>query len=347
MRYRRKNTIWRSLSFAAAGVLLFGSSALAVPPAKNPAPPTLTDLAVLENRFFSHPYAQDPVEKRIERLECMVFGGVQSGTNEERLFKLLKLVAERSQKPLKEEKSVAEAAKPAPVTNTPGSNGAGSSNSSAQYPVLNTLEWRALKKTFPSESLDQRLDRLESKMFGQPAQSMAYMDRVERLRKTLGIGIDTGLDSPVARGIGPAPRARAREDGGNDIGLGQTPFGGMTIPGMPGGNGLGFSFGFPGQGGSIFDATFDKQVHQMMEQMNKQMAEARRLGNGKWRLDPKTNSWVDIETGRIAPNQGGESLRVAPGEKGSPSAPSTAPPRRLSQPNVVDDVPAYADPNSI
>lgn len=358
MRYRRKSSRFVVSSSVALSALISVTAAQAAPSAK-PAgpPPTLTDLGVMENRFFSHPYSQDPVDKRIERLECMVFGGVQAGTNEERLARIIKVVAERSQKPVDKKTTVEETAKndPPQSQTEPKHDSASGGNASAQYPVLNTLEWRALKKTYNTESLDQRLDRLESKMFGQPAQSMAYADRIERLRKTLGIGIDTGLDNSLAnRGIGPAPRARARENN-NELGLqpswpsnGMPRMPGMSgMPGISGMNGMndfGFSFGVPGGGDSIFGATFDKQLHQMMDQMNKQMAEAQRLGPGSWRFDPKTNLWVDIDSGRkVAPNQGGP--RIAPGPRSYPLPPLVAPQRRPN--GVIDEVPAYADPNSI
>jgi hypothetical protein len=345
-RLKRRVTHFACLSLLVAGTTSVGSPALAVPPSTNgaaPRVPTLTDLAVLENRFFSHPYSQDPVDKRLERLECMVFGGIQGGSNEARLTKLMKVVAERAQKPIAQDQTAkVEVPKGEPAAKDNGGE-------AGKYPVLNTLEWRALKKTFPNESLDQRLDRLESKMFGQPAQSMAYFDRVERLRKTLGIGIETGLDTPLAGGVGPAPRARAGTPDDDSIGSGRIgrPFGGgggltPSFPGMS--PDLGFGFGFPA---GIFDATFDKQLHQMMEQMNKQMAEARRLGSGRWRFDPKSNSWVDLDSGRkVSPDTEG-APRTAPGPRISPMPPSVAPQRRLGQPNMMEEIPPYADPNSI
>src|SRR5690606_33228046 len=85
------------------------------------------------------------------------------------------------------------------------SGGHAGTESSSQYPVLNTLEWRALKKTYPSESIDARLARMEKKLFGMDSPAMAYVDRVDRLKRTLGIG----MTAAVPRGPkGPAPKAR-------------------------------------------------------------------------------------------------------------------------------------------
>lgn len=343
MRNRQKDaTLYvRGLTVAVLGAMVVGAAAIAVPPVKAPATPApgLTDLGILENRFFSHPYAHDPVDKRLERLECMVFGGIQSGTPEDRLTKLIKVVAQRSQTPVREEKAAVTENNEAPPSSKTPPDSSSAGKSSAQYPVLNTLEWRALKKTFANESLDQRLDRLESKTFGQPAQSMAYADRVDRLRRTLGIGIDTGTgNNPLtAGGIGPSPRARAGESS-------VPPFGYRGVPsgGFPGAD---LGYGLPGGMDLLFDATFDKQFSGMMQQMNKQMEEAMRLGPGSWRFNSKTNSWVDLDTGRTKPpSGGGEVPRMAPNQRMHPLPPSVAPQRR---PNVMEEVPPYADPNSI
>ncbi|MBY0550325.1 MAG: hypothetical protein K2W95_23810 [Candidatus Obscuribacterales bacterium] len=330
-----------SLTVAILGAVVVGTAAIAVPPTKAPPTPVpgLTDLGILENRFFSHPYAHDPVDKRLERLECMVFGGIQAGTPEDRLSKLIKVVAQRAQTPIREEKAaVTENQEESSASKTTPSAPSSVGKSSAQYPVLNTLEWRALKKTYATDSLDQRLDRLESKTFGQPAQGMAYADRVDRLRRTLGIGIDTGVgNNPLtAGGIGPAPRARAGGDGGGSTFGYDAPLGGF-----PGGN---FGFGFPAGMDLLFDATFDKQFSGMMQQMNKQMEDAMRLGPGRWRFDPRTNAWVDLDTGRKRSPTGGDVPRIAPGPRSFPLPPTVAPQRR---PNVIEDVPPYADPNSI
>lgn len=94
----------------------------------------------------------------------------------------------------------------------------------------------------------------------------------------------------------------------------------------------------------LFDATFDKQFGGMMQQMNKQMEDAMRLGPGSWRFDPKSNSWVDLDTGRKKSLGGSDFPRIAPGPRSHPLPPSVAPQRR---PNVIEDVPPYADPNSI
>lgn len=159
------------------------------------------DIVVLENRFFFHHYGHDPIEKRLERLELMTLGGSQFGTSSERLTRLKAAIVQRDKQAAqimaeqnKIDKAKAESAKPGakPETN---------------YPVLSTLEWRILKKTYATESMDQRLDRLESQLFGVPAQAMSYVDRIERLKKTAGVGVEAFAQPGNGLGLGFGSRS--------------------------------------------------------------------------------------------------------------------------------------------
>lgn len=172
------------------------------------------DLLVLENRFFFHSYAHDPLEKRLERIELLALGNVQYGTNQDRLSRLKAAIVERDRQAARE---IAGQSK--------GGN----------YPMISTLEWRVLKKTFTSESIDQRLDRLEKSIFGMPAQAMSYVDRIERLKKTVGIGLPA--PEPIAGAQaggrrGPMPRSGGLNGDGQEFGAGGS------------GLGLGSGFGF-------------------------------------------------------------------------------------------------------
>jgi len=187
------------------------------------------DVAALENRFFFHSYGHDPMEKRLERLELLTHGAAQAGSNAERLTRLKQSVVERDK----------EAAK----TIAREQKGDGELAAKTNYPVLGTLEGRILKKTYPSESIDQRLGRMESQLFGMPAQAMSYVDRIERLKKTIGMDIAAAPSSAAAN----KPGAR------NQLGMG----GPMPRAGRNFG-GIGGAFGGPGlqiqigPGGQIF-----------------------------------------------------------------------------------------------
>ena len=181
----------------------------------------LKDLKNLEDRFFFHSYDHDPPEKRVERLELLIFGGHKYGVVEDRLENLKKSIVERDQESARKtaDRNGQSQSQPQPQAQSqsrsvdgsekiPG--GGASGDESGQYPVLNTLEWRVLKKTYRSESLDQRLNRLEAKLFGQPSPAMAYSDRIERLKKIVGINITTispGASSDPRIIPGPLPQA--------------------------------------------------------------------------------------------------------------------------------------------
>src|SRR5262249_18973351 len=146
--------------------------------------------------FFKQ-YSSDPIEKRLQRLELLVFGSTQGGTSEQRAARLRRTIADRDRQAgetAKERPPAGESKKP---------------TGSAQYPILSTFEWRVLKKTYPTGTLDERLERLETKLFGQPSPAMAYADRVERLKRMLGMDMAQGVPEPSGP-LGPKPKARPR-----------------------------------------------------------------------------------------------------------------------------------------
>lgn len=314
-----------------------------------------TNLNILENRFFNHLYGHDPVEKRLERLECLVFGQTKGGSNNQRLEKLMDTVTSRSQQPLPQaqDKNIAinkSEKNPSSIVAKPPA-------SSNQYPVLNTLEWRALKKTFPAESLDQRLDRLESKLFGQPAQTMAYIDRVDRLKKTLGIELGgVSNQAPAEIGLGPAPKARPRGDESPFEGFmpqesrprafsenpvspfGASPFGASPFGMSPfGANPFGMS---PLGGIDPFgDGVMDRMRQLMKELQGRQFAE---MDSQHWVWDPKTRSFVEMNTGKRLGADGRPLSQDGKPRSTAPGAPATK-----QHEETIQDLPGYADPNSI
>ena len=306
-------------------ILLCGAGSAGVQAANTaPSDINMNDLNILEHRYFSHAYGHDPSEKRLERLECLVFGSARQGTNAERLDRLTKTVAARSQQPLAQEKAPPPEAA---VVETPKA-AAKLSNSSRQYPVLNTLEWKALKKTYANETLDQRLDRLESKMFGQPAQGMAYIDRVERLKKTVGIGLTEAPDGITARG--PMPKALPRGSEFDTGGAMPLPLQGFMPPAMN---------PFPGGMDPFGDTAFDgmRQMRQMLQNfqnMDKQMSDMKNSGVSRtWTFDPEKNEWVEQSVKKkLGPGP-------VPREKPKVTLPGDG--------GHIKDIPGYADPNSI
>jgi hypothetical protein len=232
------------------------------------------DVSLMENRFFFKLYSHDPVEKRLQRLELLVFGATQGGTNEERAARLKKAVADRDRQ--------------AAAGNQAGQGAAAGAGQkkplgSSQYPVLNTLEWRILKKTYPNETLDQRLERLETRLFGQPSSAMAYADRVERLKRT--VGIDVAQSAPSGP-LGPKPKARPRSEAPDSQ---PWTWGSPLLP----------DFMPPGRYRMPF-AEMPPQFSEMFKELDRQMNEMMKLppGSYRWEFDPDKGEWIERSPGR-------------------------------------------------
>lgn len=238
------------LSLAAAtGVFAVASLSLSVSAAP-PATSTTSSVAILprvrtlENRFFFHTYEQDPMEKRLQRLELLVFGQTKGGGDQERLQHLNTTVAERDRESALKMQRQHQATAPASPENSTSASPPSKGAPGAKYPAVTALEWRVLKKSYPNESLDDRLGRLETKLFGQPSTTMSYADRVDRLNRTLGIG--AVASAPTGRMHGPTSRTR------------------------PGEQEFYFGFSDPNQ----------KQITELFRQMNQQMEEMMRMTPG-------------------------------------------------------------------
>jgi hypothetical protein len=315
--------------------LLAAGGCPAVVLAAGPLKSVADELNLIEHRYFFRLYTRDPIEKRLERIELLVFGSTQSGSNDERAARLKKAMAERdaSSSTHFERESAGERPQ-SPVKEKLGSDkktaseGAGPGSSSSQYPILNTLEWRALKKTFATDSLDQRLERLEARIFGSSSPAMAYADRVERLKRTLGVGVAQSIPPGPTGPLGPMPKARPRS---RDYFDGMPPqdlfeqFGGSSM--LP--------FGaMPG-------------MSEIFNEFRSQMEQMQRMPNGVWEWDSGSGTWTERNNGqRLRPGQGQSPLDINP-SRPSPLSPSLPliPKRHRVQPSPV--IPPYDDPNSI
>ena len=162
--HSRRKTLNEAAAFAAL-ILVIGIS---VPGVRAAAPVVRTgqvsaeqQIEALERKLLQRTYPLDLEDKRLQRLECLVFGATQEGTLQQRWDALKR------------------------ATSQPATQGNGTSQS------LNSrvaeVETQVLKKTNPSLPMATRLSQLETKVFGQTSPNMPLPQRVERLRKTIGL----------------------------------------------------------------------------------------------------------------------------------------------------------------
>lgn len=128
----------------------------------------LTGLSLLEQTVFAQTFETETFEKRVERLEKTVFGGVQTGGINDRQEHLNTVILS-AQPPTPDKtlipKATAQQSKP----------------DATEYPVVVALEREIMGRDFIYSPLDLRLNRLEQKVFGRKFSEKALSDRVDQL----------------------------------------------------------------------------------------------------------------------------------------------------------------------
>lgn len=285
--------------------------------------PNTAELERLETKMFSRQYPTDPPEKRVERLELLVFGATQPGGMDERWARISKVVKDR-QNP---ESTVAQ---PKNIESPSASASPSAPPLKGNYPAVDSLEWRVLKKTFRSEPIGERLSRLETKLLGQANPGMALFDRVERLKKigaTVAAGSqphNSGTGTLPPSILGPMPKGYPR---GMPFAFGDSM---NPVPSSP------FSMQ-PFSGGDDFNS-INRMMSEMMSQMNRQMRDLKNLppGTYQYKLDP-----MDPGSSGLSP------FKTVPIRPGKPGQLNPFQPIMPKTPALQDSLPPYADPNSI
>ncbi|MBS2002664.1 MAG: hypothetical protein U0103_26480 [Candidatus Obscuribacterales bacterium] len=193
----------------------------------------------LEKKFFEHTYPKDPLPQRLERIEKMVFGEAKSGPDGERLSKLIQAVPGLNSVPdvpaaaSGSNTTAAGDAQDVPMAPPSKSRPPQAVADGTKYPQVSAMEQRLLGKEFASEPVDQRLARLETKVFGKPSSSTDLSDRVDALKSRTGVDItkqvpagadwadddDTFMPPPTAQHRAPSstPGADGRSFSGRDL----------------------------------------------------------------------------------------------------------------------------------
>lgn len=297
-----------------------GAPVLAETISAGPSAFNLSDLEKAEMRMFSRPYKNDPPEKRIERLELLVFGATQGGSMDERWQRMAKSLKDR------QKEDAAANASGTPSLSTPEKKGDGATASKpplkGNYPAVDSIEWRVLKKTYRDEPINDRVGRLENKLLGQANPGMTLFDRVERLKKIAGATANHGQSSanlpPTV--LGPMPRAIPR---------GQMPFSfGDSLMPMP------FTAEQPFTGSDDF-SSMNKMMNEMFGRMSRQMRDLQNLPPGVYdfKIDPSSPNSM---TPNFTP------FKASPFK---PGAPGVTPP--VLKRAVPSELPPYADPYAL
>jgi hypothetical protein len=178
----------------------------------------LGDLGPLEIKFFSHQYDRETPAERLDRLERLVFGSVQSGSIEERVAKISKTVdtAAPESQSLSSKYTAPKVERQLP--SQPETAAGVRDNSSSDYPRVSELERSLLGRTYVGEPVRQRLSRLETKAYGAPSRVDDLAIRVDKLSSYAGVygmqaGDSTLMSSPNllgSAGLDSSPQARAK-----------------------------------------------------------------------------------------------------------------------------------------
>lgn len=299
-----------SLLVLALLVGLYGqgqAAVLAVDKAENRSAVSDTQLQAVEQRLLQKAFTHDPIDKRLQRLELLVFGATQYGTDAERWAHLQQSLPKKEGMRIASKQMIPSAG--------------------SDRLAISALEEQILKRTFVSENAAKRLDRLETKVFGQASPNMASQTRIERLKRTAGLaGPPETTVQPFGSETG-APSGLPFSERFNSL-----PF--SHIPGM---------------------SRADSQVAEMFRQMENQMRQFNRFG-GRGLENPNPNLPKNGQLQFHYFYQGSDGVphyfdfpggephgTPNPNPKAKPEVPSIP---GLKIPNT-DEIPPYGDPNMI
>ena len=163
-------------------------------------------LAQLEVKFFKHPYPKDDDGQRLERLEKMVFGETRTGADLDRLKALADTVPNLSSVTVAEEDEPAAGNRTAgggsntlDITDKgtgrgvapPVQKAAGSTvlSGESKYPAVTALEQNLFGRDYAGEPVADRLNRLETKVFGKPSRFTDLSERVDALKERTRVDV--------------------------------------------------------------------------------------------------------------------------------------------------------------
>ncbi len=198
------------------------------------------DLSKMEIKFFEHDYKKESVEKRIERVEKLVYGEAKTGSEDDRLSALVAAVPDlNSTAPAgkTQDKEASESKSKSKNQNAQSQDNT-APDPSTDYPRVDAIEQVVLGKTFRDEALGKRLDQLELKAYKKVSGDPDLSKRVEHLEKYVQKhyhkSVSQMVDPRSSDGAPPSNTAyTAPAYTGNSGSYGSSGSYGMSPPPMP------------------------------------------------------------------------------------------------------------------
>ncbi len=150
-----------------------------------------SDVSALEMRFFAHNYSTETLDKRLDRLDNFVFGVRRTGSDQERIAALVNTVPDLLESSVKTPDQSTSQSDKTSNSIAGGDNSQSDENNKADnvppgnYPTVTSLEQQILGQTYENTPVQQRLARLETKVFGKPSQADDLSGRVDSLEQYL------------------------------------------------------------------------------------------------------------------------------------------------------------------
>jgi hypothetical protein len=226
-------------------------------------------LGQLEVKFFKHTYPKDEEAVRLERLEKMIFGEARTGASEQRLKNLADTVPNLGAVVAEDSSEKSESSSSSNKASTPVNNGDSDLDLSeersgqgrkpgaqvlsgeSKYPAVTALEQSIFKRDYASDPVAARLNRLETKVFGQPSKFTDLSERVDALKDKTRVDVakqappgTDWLDDEDDDINFPAPKQASRAASG---GYGT---GGSSLGSGSGGNSASGGYGMGGSSAS-------------------------------------------------------------------------------------------------
>ncbi len=138
---------------------------------------TADTLSAVENSIFGYDYVNESNDRRVERIEEHLYGNKKSGNIQSRLENITNdtgIVITEKTKPQKQADNMPQINPLPPQPSRTAQNAPDPSikeDSSVEYPMVDKLEETVFNKTYKTENIYARLDRLEEKVFSQKSNS--------------------------------------------------------------------------------------------------------------------------------------------------------------------------------